>query len=136
MPFQKGNNLSNGRPKGKPNKMTAQLKDKFQYIMNQIVDSIDIDEMDIEHKMRFISIASQYVMPKLRQVDEVDKTDNWNTPKSVLIYTRRDPVTGEWEKREEKISLPDGDRPTIVWKPADEEVKTRIVSSQEQMPDR
>tara|TARA_B100001059_G_C17474311_1_gene398567 strand:- start:226 stop:540 length:315 start_codon:yes stop_codon:yes gene_type:complete len=104
--------------------------------MNQIVDSIDIDEMDIEHKMRFISIASQYVMPKLRQVDEVDKTDNWNTPKSVLIFTRRDPVTGEWEKREEKISLPDGDRPTIVWKPADEEVKTRIVSSQEQMPDR
>lgn len=29
-----------------------------------------------------------------------------------------------------------GDRPTIVWKPSDEEIKTRVVSSKEQMPDR
>ena len=70
--------------------------------------------MDIEHKMRFISIASQYVMPKLKQIDEVPKDDSlWSEPKSILIYTRRDPITGEWEKREGKIGVKKGDTPTI-----------------------
>ena len=116
MPFQKENQHSKGRPKGTQNKLTAQVKDKLQYILNQVVDSIDVDEMDITEKMRFIQIASQYVMPRLKQVDEIPKNDSvFHKEYSVLIYTHRDPETGEWLKREEKTSLPNGESPKINW---------------------
>lgn len=119
MPFQKENQYSKGRPKGTPNKLTAQVKDKLQYILNQVVDSIDIEEMDITEKMRFIQIASQYVMPRLKQVDEIPKSDSiYHRPTSILIYTHRDEKTGEWIKREEKLNIPNGDNPQINWIPS------------------
>ena len=52
--------------------------------------------MDLTEKMRFIQIASQYVMPRLKQVDEIPKRDSvFQKEYSVMIYTHRDLETGE-----------------------------------------
>ena len=105
MPFQKDNRLSKGRPKGSPNKYTVEVKDKLQFILDEILNSIDIEELDIEHKLRFIQIASQYTIPKLKHITEEKPDPFWGQEHSIMIYTHKDPETGEWVKREEKLGL-------------------------------
>ena len=74
MPFQKGHSLSNGRPKGSQNKITVDTKKKLQYILDEIIDSLDVSEMNLEQKLKYIQIASGYVMPRLKHTTE---DNNW-----------------------------------------------------------
>ena len=68
----------------------------FSQTNNTTGDSIEVDQMDLTEKMRFIQIASQYVMPRLKQVDEIPKRDSvFQKEYSVMIYTHRDLETGE-----------------------------------------
>ena len=56
----------------------------FSQTNNTTGDSIEVDQMDLTEKMRFIQIASQYVMPRLKQVDEIPKRDSV-FQKSILL---------------------------------------------------
>jgi hypothetical protein len=74
MPFEKGHNLSNGRPKGAINRSTEQAKLTLARLANKGLDNIteDIDKIRKENPIKAAEIylkILEYVVPKLKSVD-------------------------------------------------------------------
>ena len=59
------------RPKGSPNKITSIIKDRLADILSEAIDSIDIKEMNKVEILKLIQIGIQYVIPRLKQVEEI-----------------------------------------------------------------
>ena len=59
------------RPKGSPNKLTSIIKDKLGDILSEAIDSLDIKEMNKAERLKLIQIGIQYVIPRLKQVEEI-----------------------------------------------------------------
>ena len=61
------------RPKGSPNKITSKVRSKLQYLLDDLIDSLDLDELDNNQRIKMHQIALQYTLPKLKQEeDEVE----------------------------------------------------------------
>ena len=56
-----------GRTKGTPNKLTSEIKDKLSTIINEAIDSIDLDNMSKAEKLKLIQLGLPYVMTKPQQ---------------------------------------------------------------------
>ena len=56
-----------GRQKGTPNKLNNEIKDKLSNIINQAIDSIDLDSMSKAEKLKLIQLGLPYVMTKPQQ---------------------------------------------------------------------
>ena len=61
------------RPKGSPNKITAKVKDKLATIIDEAMDSIDVEKLTIAEILKLIQIGLQYVIPRLKQVENVEE---------------------------------------------------------------
>ena len=59
------------RPKGSPNKITAEIKERLSEVIMDAMSSIDIDSMTQNEKLKLIQIGLTYVIPRLKQVEEV-----------------------------------------------------------------
>ena len=59
------------RPKGSPNKLTAEIKQKLSEVIMNAMSTIDIDSMTQNEKLKLIQIGLTYVIPRLKQVEEV-----------------------------------------------------------------
>ena len=59
------------RPKGSPNKITAEIKEKLSQVISDAMSSIDIDSMTQNERLKLIQIGLTYVVPKLKQTEEV-----------------------------------------------------------------
>ena len=59
------------RPKGSPNKITAEIKERLSQVIMDAMSSIDIDLMTQNEKLKLIQIGLQYVIPRLKQVEEI-----------------------------------------------------------------
>tara|TARA_B110000003_G_scaffold111447_1_gene114110 strand:- start:52542 stop:52784 length:243 start_codon:yes stop_codon:yes gene_type:complete len=60
------------RPKGSPNKITSLIKDRLADILCETIDSLDIKEMNKAERLKLIQISIQYVIPRLKQVEEIN----------------------------------------------------------------
>jgi len=60
-----------GRPKGSPNKLTKDIKEKLSYIVKDALDSLDVKTMTKAEKLKLIQVGVQYIVPRLRQIEEV-----------------------------------------------------------------
>ena len=60
-----------GRKKGIPNKITAKVKDRLATIIDEAMDSIDVEKLTIAERLKLIQIGLQYVIPRLKQVEEI-----------------------------------------------------------------
>ena len=60
-------NKYGGRTKGTPNKLTSEIKDKLSTIINEAIDSIDLDSMSKAEKLKLIQLGLPYVMTKPQQ---------------------------------------------------------------------
>ena len=60
------------RPKGSPNKITAKVKERLATIIDEAMDSIDVEKLTIAERLKLIQIGLQYVIPRLKQVDNVE----------------------------------------------------------------
>ena len=56
-----------GRTKGTPNKLTSEIKDKLSTIINEAIDSINLDSMSKAEKLKLIQLGLPYVMTKPQQ---------------------------------------------------------------------
>ena len=61
------------RPKGSPNKITAKVKDKLATIIDEAMDSIDVEKLTIAERLKLIQIGLTYVIPRLKQVEDVSE---------------------------------------------------------------
>ena len=60
------------RPKGSPNKLTSIIKDRLVDILSEAIESLDIKEMNKAERLKLIQIGIQYVIPRLKQVEEIN----------------------------------------------------------------
>jgi hypothetical protein len=61
------------RPKGSPNKLTSEIKERLSQVVMDAMSSIDIDSMTQNEKLKFIQIGLTYVIPRLKQVENVEE---------------------------------------------------------------
>ena len=59
------------RPKGSPNKITAEIKERLSEVIMDAMSTIDIDSMTQNEKLKLIQIGLTYVIPRLKQVEDV-----------------------------------------------------------------
>ena len=59
------------RPKGSPNKITAEIKERLSQVIMDSMSSINIDLMTQNEKLKLIQIGLTYVIPRLKQVEDV-----------------------------------------------------------------
>ena len=60
------------RPKGSPNKITAEIKERLSQVIMDAMSTIDIDSMTQNERLKLIQIGLTYVIPRLKQVDNVE----------------------------------------------------------------
>ena len=59
------------RPKGSPNKITAEIKERLSQVIMDAMSTLDIDSMTQNEKLKLIQIGLTYVIPRLKQVEEI-----------------------------------------------------------------
>jgi len=62
-----------GRISGKPNKLTAKVKERLATIIDEAMDSIDVEKLTIAERLKLIQIGLTYVIPRLKQVENVEE---------------------------------------------------------------
>tara|TARA_R110000772_G_scaffold252561_1_gene368006 strand:+ start:36 stop:308 length:273 start_codon:yes stop_codon:yes gene_type:complete len=60
-----------GRISGKPNKLTAEIKERLATILNEAMDSIDVKTLTVSERLKLIQIGVQYVIPRLKHTEEI-----------------------------------------------------------------
>ena len=58
------------RPKGSPNKITAEIKERLSQVIMDAMSTIDIDSMTQNERLKLIQIGLTYVIPKLKHTEE------------------------------------------------------------------
>ena len=76
------------RPKGSPNKITAEIKERLSQVIMDAMSAIDINSMTQNEKLKLIQIGLTYVIPRLKQVEEI--TDEMPTNFQIEIIDRLD----------------------------------------------
>ena len=61
------------RPKGSPNKITAEIKERLSEVLKNAMSTIDIKKMTQTEKLKLIQIGLTYTIPKLKQVKDVSE---------------------------------------------------------------
>ena len=59
------------RPKGSPNKITAEIKERLSQVIMDAMATIDIDSMTQNERLKLIQIGLQYVVPRLKHTEEI-----------------------------------------------------------------
>lgn len=95
MPFEKGHNLSTGRPKGSPNKTTKEIRDAFQMFVENNVEHFEDWIMRVAEKnpakaIELVKDVGEYILPKLSraevkaEVEVKDEIDLTKLPQEIL----------------------------------------------------
>ena len=72
------------RPKGSPNKITAEIKERLSQVIMDAMSTIDIDSMTQNEKLKLIQIGLTYVIPRLKQVEDVSDEMPTNSQIEIL----------------------------------------------------
>mgnify|MGYP005993211069 CR=1 FL=1 len=55
------------RPKGSQNKITSEVKDKLQLLIDDLIDSLNVRELDANQRIKMLQIVLQYILPRMKQ---------------------------------------------------------------------
>ena len=55
-----------GRKAGVPNKITTEVKEKLEELIDGIVNSIDIEELTTNQKIKMLQISLQYTLLRIQ----------------------------------------------------------------------
>ena len=54
------------RPKGSQNKITSEVKEKLQLLIDDLIASLDVNELDANQRIKMLQIALQYTLPRMK----------------------------------------------------------------------
>ena len=54
------------RPKGSQNKITSEVKDKLQLLIDDLIYSLNVKELDANQRIKMLQIVLQYILPKMK----------------------------------------------------------------------
>lgn len=60
------------RKKGSLNKLTTEVKEKLQDLVDEVIDNIDISKLDNNQKIKLLQIGIQYIVPRLKHTTQDD----------------------------------------------------------------
>ena len=55
-----------GRTAGIPNKVTSEVRGKLENLIDGLINSIQIEELNNTQKLKMLQIALQYTLPRLQ----------------------------------------------------------------------
>ena len=56
-----------GRTAGVPNKITSEVKDKLQLLIDDLKTSLDVNGLDANQRIKMLQIALQYTLTRKKQ---------------------------------------------------------------------
>ena len=56
-----------GRTAGVPNKIISEVKEKLQLLIDDLIASLDVNELDANQRIKMLQIALQYTLPRMKQ---------------------------------------------------------------------
>ena len=56
-----------GRIAGVPNKITSEVKEKLQLLIDDLIASLDVNQLDTNQRIKMLQIALQYTLPRMKQ---------------------------------------------------------------------
>ena len=56
-----------GRTAGVPNKITSEVKEKLQLLIDDLIASLDVNKLDANQRIKMLQIALQYTLPRMKQ---------------------------------------------------------------------
>ena len=59
------------RPKGSPNKITSEVKEKLQLLIDDLIASLNVNELDANQRIKMLQIALQYTLPRMKQANYI-----------------------------------------------------------------
>ena len=72
-----------GRIAGVPNKVTTEVKEKLEELIDGIVNSIDIKELTTNQKIKMLQISLQYTLPRIQA--SVISNVTWDYSKKEIL---------------------------------------------------
>ena len=63
------------RPKGSPNKITSEVKEKLQLLIDDLIASLNVNELDANQRIKMLKIALQYTLPRMKQATNEVRED-------------------------------------------------------------
>ena len=86
-----------GRIAGTPNKLTTEVKEKLQVVIDEVIDNIDISELDNNQKIKLLQIGIQYIVPRLKHTTNDDGWFEQPLFPDIEVIKRNE--EGNWESR-------------------------------------
>ena len=86
-----------GRIAGTPNKLTTEVKEKLQVLIDDVIDNIDISELDNNQKIKLLQIGIQYIVPRLKHTTQDDGWFEQPLFPDIEVIKRNE--EGNWESR-------------------------------------
>ena len=77
------------RPKGSPIKVTAEVKEQLQNLIDEVVNRIDVNSMTTDQKLKLLQLSLHYVLPKLRSTETTEKKYE-DEPIFIEVFERKD----------------------------------------------
>ena len=85
------------RKKGSLNKLTTEVKEKLQDLVDKVIDNIDISELDNNQKIKLLQIGIQYIVPRLKHTTEDEGWFEQPLFPDIEVIKRNE--EGNWESR-------------------------------------
>ena len=79
------------RPKGSVNKITSEIKEKIADLVSNVFETLDPNTMTQQEKLKFIQIGLQYVVPRLRSIEQKEPQEEQKF--TIEIIDRLEQVT-------------------------------------------
>jgi hypothetical protein len=78
MIFEKGNKFGKGRPKGSPNKMTAQTREFLEQVTESLNENLlnDIQELSAFDRVKLWLSLQEFLIPKLSRTEIREEGEN------------------------------------------------------------
>ena len=61
------------RLEGSTNKITTEVKEQLQNLIDEVINSIDENSMNTNQKLKLLQLSLHYVIPKLRSTETTEK---------------------------------------------------------------
>jgi hypothetical protein len=78
MKFEKSNKYGKGRPKGSPNKVTAQTREFLEHVIQHLNMNLlnDIQELSASDRVKVWLSLQEYILPKLSRTELTEEVEN------------------------------------------------------------
>ena len=92
------------RPKGIQNKITTEVKEQLQNLIDEVVNSITVNSMSTDQKLKLLQLSLHYVLPKLRSTEKTGEVYE-DQPLFIEVLERKDGEAQEnWQDNFEVTS--------------------------------